>query len=393
MSSEPPSEDRPTGPPSGPLSGGGSGSGRTGPPTPAEPPEPTRADWPSSGGGRSVPSAPEPPGPPGPPAPPTGGHAAPPPGGEPPRPWWRSGPKVALVGGLAVVVAALAVYFLRPEGGGEVFLQAASAEGRDPFTPSTAKEKGTKEATAAPVSPAPGGTRTIEGSSPGLYGGSENESSCDVERQIKYLTENQNKARAFASAAGIQQGEIPGYLRGLTPVQLRSDTRVTNHGYKNGSATPYQAVLQAGTAVLADNRGVPRVRCACGNPLSGPVAIKGSQTTKGQSWSTYKSSQTVAVAPARTVIVVIIIYDPRTGEWFERPVGTDGSKDRRIPPPKGGVTSGPATPPSEEPSSTEPSKPYSSPPASPPSAPPPPPTEPGPAYGPQNRKAGSGGAP
>ncbi|MFE5869020.1 DUF6777 domain-containing protein [Streptomyces roseifaciens] len=391
MSSEPPSEDRPTGPPSGPLSGGGSGSGRTGPSTPAEP---TRADLPSSGGSRGGPPSPPPPGDTGPP-PPAG--SGPPKGPLSPKPpWWRSGPKVALVGGLAVVVAALAVYFLRPEGGGEVFLQAASAEGRDPFTPSTAKEKGTKEATAAPVSPAPGGTRTIEGSSPGLYGGSENESSCDVERQIKYLTENQTKGRAFASAAGIQQGEIPGYLRGLTPVQLRSDTRVTNHGYKNGSATPYQAVLQAGTAVLTDNRGLPRVRCACGNPLSAPVAIKGSQTTKGQSWSTYKSSQTVAVAPARTVIVVIIIYDPRTGEWFERPVGTDGSKDRRIPPPKGGVTSGPATPPSEEPSSTEPSKPYSSPPVSPPTAPPNspnPPAEPGPAYGPQNRKAGSGGAP
>ncbi|QLE75496.1 hypothetical protein FGW37_31425 [Streptomyces rectiverticillatus] len=392
MSSEPPSEDRPTGPPSGPLSGGGSGSGQAGPPTPAEPPEPTRADWPSSGGTRSVPSGPEPPGPP---APPTGDHAAQPPGDEPRPPWWRSGPKVALVGGLAVVVAALAVFFLRPEGGGEVFLQAASAEGRDPFTPSTAEDKGTKEATAAPVSPAPGGTRTIEGSSPGLYGGSENESSCDVERQIKYLTGDQAKSRAFASAAGIQPGEIPGYLRGLTPVQLRSDTRVTNHGYKDGSATPYQAVLQAGTAVLADNRGMPRVRCACGNPLGPPVAIKGSQKTRGQSWSTYKSSQTVAVAPARTAIAVIIIYDPRTGQWFERPVGTDGSKDRPVPPPKGGVTSGPALPPTEEPTATEPSKPYTSPPPSPPTAPPSPkpPTEPGPAYGPQNRNAGSGGAP
>ncbi|GGX86808.1 DUF6777 domain-containing protein [Streptomyces hiroshimensis] len=392
MSSEPPSSDRPTGPPSGPLSGGGSESGRAGPPTP---PEPTRADLPTSGGAPGGPPGTPPPGGSGPPPP---GDSGPPRGplSEPRRPWWRSGPRVALVAGAVVVVAALAVFFLRPEGGGEVFLQPASAEGKDPFTPSTANQTGAKEATAAPVVPSPGGTRTVEGSSPGLYGGSEDESSCDVERQIGYLTKDQAKSRAFASAADIQPGEIPDYLRRLTPVQLRSDTRVTNHGYKNGSATAYQSVLQAGTAVLADNRGVPRVRCACGNPLGPPVAIKGSQKTKGQTWSTYKSSQTVAVAPARTVIVVIIIYDPRTGEWFERPVGTDGSQDRRIPPPNGGVTSGPALPTSAEPSSSEPSEPSSAPPSSPTAPPPSPnqPTEPGPGgYGPQNRNAGSGGAP
>ncbi|MGW2597413.1 DUF6777 domain-containing protein [Streptomyces klenkii] len=412
MSSEPPSEDRPTGPPSGPLSGGGgSGSGRSGPSGP--PPEPTRPDWHStpsgegaaSGEGATEISGPtgarppeEPPSPPGPPAPPSGAHGAPPPAGEPAKSWWRSAPRVALLAGALVAAAALVVFFLRPEGGGEVFLQAASAHGNDPFTASTAKDTGTKEA-SAPVTPSEGGTRTYQGSTPGLYGGTQNAASCDVERQIRYLNDDQTKSRAFASAAGIQQGEIPGYLRGLTPLQLRSDTRVTNHGYKDGSATTFQSVLQAGTAVLVDNRGLPRVRCACGNPLGPPVAAKGSTKTKGQSWSAYKSSNVVAVTQATTVVYVIVVYDPVTGQWFERPVGTDGGSDRPVPPPSGAIPSGPASQGSEEPSSAEPSKPSSSAPPTPSTAPPSPqkpqkpPTEPGPAYGPQNRGlAGPGGA-
>ncbi|MGH3907098.1 MAG: DUF6777 domain-containing protein, partial [Pseudonocardiaceae bacterium] len=42
------------------------------------------------------------------------------------------------------------------------------------------------------------------------------------------------------------------------------DTRVTNHGYRDGKATDRQAVLQAGTAVLVDEKGRPRVKCGCG---------------------------------------------------------------------------------------------------------------------------------
>ncbi|MEV4922841.1 DUF6777 domain-containing protein [Streptomyces roseoverticillatus] len=403
MSSEPPSEDRPTGPPSGPLSGGGgSGSGRPGPAGP--PPEPTRPDWHSTPSGEgstqiSGPTGAQPPEPPGPPAPPSGAHGAPPPAEGPRRAWWRSAPKVALLAGVLVAAAALVIFFLRPESGGEVFLQAASAHGNDPFTASTAKDTGTKETTAAPATPSEGGTRTYQGSTPGLYGGTQNAASCDVERQIRYLDDDQAKSRAFASAAGIQQGEIPRYLRSLTPLQLRSDTRVTNHGYKDGAATTFQSVLQAGTAVLVDNRGMPRVRCACGNPLGPPVAAQGTPKTKGEGWSAYKSSNVVAVTQATTVVYIIVVYDPVTGQWFERPVGTDGGSDRPVPRPGGAMPSGPASQGSEEPSSGEPSNPSSSAPPPPSTAPPSPqkpqkpPTEPGPAYGPQNRGlAGPGGA-
>ena len=65
----------------------------------------------------------------------------------------------------------------------------------------------------------------------------------------------------------ISVADIPTYIGTLTPMQLRADTRVTNHGFVDGHATSLQSVLQAGTAVLVDDQGRPRVKCGCGNPL------------------------------------------------------------------------------------------------------------------------------
>ena len=48
---------------------------------------------------------------------------------------------------------------------------------------------------------------------------------------------------------------------------LRADTRVTTFSLTDGAVTAQQAVLQAGTAVLVDERGLPRLRCASGSPL------------------------------------------------------------------------------------------------------------------------------
>ena len=52
--------------------------------------------------------------------------------------------------------------------------------------------------------------------------------------------------------------DIESYVAGLTAVRLRWDTRVTNHGFSDGEATAFQSLLQAGTAVLVDDTGVPR---------------------------------------------------------------------------------------------------------------------------------------
>jgi hypothetical protein len=243
-----------------------------------------------------------------------------------------------------VAAVILAVVLSRPDGGGsgasdggtstasgEVFLQPAADTGPDPFTESTAEEK----SSASPVSPsgpsesAPqNAVQGVKGDAPGLYGGTRNVASCDVEKQITYFKGAPDKQRAFASVLRVDPPDVPAYLRTLTPVQLRMDTHVTNHGYKDGAPTRYQAVLQAGTAVLVDDRGVPRVRCACGNPLGPPATQQNALKTTGDAWPGYSSSKVVMVAPAPEPVDVFVMCEP-DGEWFERHKGDTGKKDAK----------------------------------------------------------------
>ncbi|MEU2108297.1 DUF6777 domain-containing protein [Streptomyces sp. NPDC019507] len=257
-------------------------------------------------------------------------------------PFWRRSRLTLLSAGTAVVVvmAVILTFSLMgggSQGGGEIFLQTASAAGRDPFTPSVATDtRGAGNPSGSSTSRIGSRTVAVSGAHPGLYGGTQNVASCDVEKQIAYLAENENKGSAFAGALRIPRAEVPAYLRSLTPVRLTWDTRVTNHGYRDGRATEYQAVLQAGTAVLVDDRGVPRVRCACGNPLAPAVAVQGEQTYTGKKWASFRSAAIVAVVPAPKPMKAVTMYDPETKAWFERPKGdVQGRSDHRIPAPKG----------------------------------------------------------
>ncbi|MGW3015344.1 DUF6777 domain-containing protein [Streptomyces longwoodensis] len=355
MSAEPPFSGRPTGPPSGPLSG------------PSQPPS-------------------------GPPSQPPGGPPGGDSGGTPPhRPWWRSAPRVAVLTAVVVAAVAVALVLGRSGGGsgsgGEVFLQAAGKTGPDPFTESTAEDN-----SAPPVSVPPTAAtaptnqvRGVDGGSAGLYGGTRHLSACDVEKQIRSLGADATKNEAFASVAGVTPSGVPAYLRGLTPVQLRMDTRVTNHGYRDGAATGYQAVLQAGTAVLVDARGLPRVRCACGNPLTPPVPQSTTPRPTGDSWPSYSPANVVVVTPAPRAVDVFVLYDPDHHGWIARPRGDTGRHDRPAPPPThpsppvsvspSGESSGPSSS-SSSPStsgSTSPGASSSSPSSKPPAPPKPPP--------------------
>ncbi|ROQ26898.1 hypothetical protein EDD98_6547 [Streptomyces sp. PanSC19] len=217
--------------------------------------------------------------------------------------------------------------------GGEVFLQNAAATGPDPFTKSTARTDGGGSAPPASLPPrTASAVPQMSGATPGLYGGTRSVPSCDVEQQIRYLSAEPAKNAAFASVVGVPANGVPAYLRSLTPLQLRIDTRVTNHGFRNGAATAYQSVLQAGTAVMVDGHGVPRVRCACGNPLTGPVAQKAPRTT-GTPWQGYSSQQVVVVAPSVTVVNVFVVYDPQDDGWFARKHGDTGEHDKPTTPP------------------------------------------------------------
>ncbi|WP_030196246.1 DUF6777 domain-containing protein [Streptomyces sp. NRRL S-87] len=224
-------------------------------------------------------------------------------------------------------------------GAGELFLQPAASAGPDPFTQSTAQGAAVPQ-TATPQSPTPAGnqptrgTTSISGNTPGVYAGTRNVPSCDVEKQISLLKQDPSRNAAFAGTLGVAPATVPGYLRALTPVQLRADTRVTNHGYQDGKTTTYQSVLQAGTAVLVDARGVPRVRCACGNPLGEPVALKSNPKQQGVRWSTYQPAKVVVIRPAVTVVNTFVVIDPHEHEWFERHRGDHhGKHDKVVPPP------------------------------------------------------------
>ncbi|WP_322657494.1 DUF6777 domain-containing protein [Streptomyces justiciae] len=217
---------------------------------------------------------------------------------------------------------------------GELFLQPAAAQGPDPFTASTATATATPSPVTRTQQPQQSGVRAVSGATPGLYGGTARTGSCDVNRQIEHLTTDPAKGRAFAQVAGVTQASIPSYLRSLTSVVLRADTRVTNHGYRAGEATSFPSVLQAGTAVLVDNRGVPRVRCACGNPLTPSAAQSGNAGAKGQSWSGYRPDRVIVVTPAPQVVTHITIINVVDNTWIERRCGHDVRHDHVVPRPE-----------------------------------------------------------
>ncbi|MCT9092356.1 hypothetical protein N4G70_26295 [Streptomyces sp. ASQP_92] len=379
MSVEPPSSGRPTGPPSGPLSGpsqpspSGPGDTQAGA-TRADSTPPPGAERPSGPPGGGPPSGTGGGGHGGGPDEPNAGAGASP---GPSRPWWKSAPRVAAIAAVVVAAVVATVVLTRSggssggssEAGGEVLLQPAAKSGPDPFTGSTARGDATPASPVAlPSSSASANvTRGVDGSAPGLYGGTRKVGSCDVEKQVGALQKDPARNKAFASVLGIEPSGVPGYLRALTPVRLRLDTRVTNHGYRDGAPTSYQAVLQAGTAVLVDDRGVPRVRCACGNPLLPPVAQKGTPKRTGEAWPGYQPSNVVVVSPAVQVVNKFVVYDPDGGAWFERHKGDTGTGDTKTNPPVTAPSTPPSTPPSSpsSPSSVPPSADESSSPSSP----------------------------
>lgn len=241
----------------------------------------------------------------------------------------------AVIAGIVAVLAIAAGVVIVVVGGdggetvNEVFREPAGEPGSDPFMESVAAAG---EDEGIPPEDAGGSTAgtalevaSTPGSEPGLYGGTQDQATCDREQLISFLQDNRSKAEAWAAVEGITTEEIPAFIRGLTPTRLRYDTRVTNHGYRNGQATSFQSVLQAGTAVLVDDHGRPRARCACGNPLLAPRALTGA-TYQGPTWNGF-STQHVQVVVSAQAVTQFVIVDINTGSQFTRPVGSDGSDD------------------------------------------------------------------
>jgi hypothetical protein len=171
-----------------------------------------------------------------------------------------------------------------------------------------------------------GGVATYSGSLPGLYGGTRNYATCNASQMVSFLEQHSDKALAWSRTLGIGVTDIRSYVSRLTAVTLRTDTRVTNHGYVNGTATAIQSVLQAGTAVFVNSYGQPVVKCYCGNPLTAALAAFRPVYT-GPQWVNFSTTQITIIQKSVTIIDEFTLYDPRTRTTFKRPAGTDGTDD------------------------------------------------------------------
>jgi hypothetical protein len=272
--------------------------------------------------------------------------------------------------GLVVVAGAVIALVLASSGGDDesdsatpeqparrrVFTEPVS-DANNPFTPPV----GEGDANIERVEPT-GAQQRQSGGEPGLYGGTMQEGTCDAAQLVSFLQENPAKGRAWATTLGIDYEQIPDFVSSLTPVLLRADTRVTNHGYENGRATAIQVVLQAGTAVFVDEYGVPVTKCYCGNPLTTPRSFP--PVYYGPRWPGFTRDSITVVIKNTTIIETFVLVDTRTGEGFNRPRGSDGSQDT----PTTAPTTAPPTsttrpptsstlPPATQPPTTQPSGP------------------------------------
>ncbi len=173
---------------------------------------------------------------------------------------------------------------------------------------------------------------SVPGDRVGLYGGSLDRVLCDRERLVADLESDPIKMQAWSGVLDVD--DVRSYVRTLTPVLLRADTRVTNYGYSGERATSYQSVLEAGTIVLIDDHGTPRVRCARGSPLIDPRPSSEPAATD-DAWPGYDAERLLVVQPAQQPMAQVTVVDLMSGGLAAVPVGAGPQQpaDRPGPPP------------------------------------------------------------
>jgi len=234
----------------------------------------------------------------------------------PPSPRVVPGRSTALV---AALVAALFVLAgCGTDAGTTTFRASAVATPTpDAFAPSVGTDQ-------VGVGPPAHVTGAYPATTPGLYGGGGAATVCDPAALPGYLATDPAKAEAWAGVLGIRSTDLAAYGARLTSVVLRADTALTNHGFRNGAVTNVPSVLQAGTAVLVDDRGLPVVQCASGNPLT-PAATDDA-IFEGAIWDGFRPESITTVVPATAPVADFVLADP-TGNGMVRPIGTTGAAD------------------------------------------------------------------
>ena len=189
--------------------------------------------------------------------------------------------------------------------------------------------------TELPTEGGTGGIRVV-GDRTGLYGGSPDRLLCDRQKLVDDL--ERDPARMTAWSGVFDVDDVRSYVRTLTPVLLRADTRVTDHGFEGGRAQPVQSVLEAGTIVLVDDHGVPRVRCVQGSPLLAPILGENSEM-QGDPWPNFQEDRLLVVQPSNLAMNDIAVVDLMTGGLTPVPVGAGPGQPAERPRPPAPVIS------------------------------------------------------
>lgn len=247
---------------------------------------------------------------------------------SPETPWQGPPPRqerrvlaVAVVAVLLLVGAAAGGWILYDRAQRSVALIAATDPGDDPFTPSLVQGGGLPPTTPLDRAANP----TPAGGLDGLYFDSLGAGICDQRRLGTELQVDPALAAAWVAPLGVAPSELSRFVTALTPVRLRADTRLTAHGWSGEVAEPYAAALQAGTPVLVDDRGVPRVRCADGAPLAPTLPLP--DPVYGSGWDGFDPATMIEITPATRPIVEFGLVDVAGGQPFRRPVGSTGDQD------------------------------------------------------------------
>ncbi|WP_262702214.1 MULTISPECIES: DUF6777 domain-containing protein [Streptomyces] len=179
------------------------------------------------------------------------------------------------------------------------------------------------------VSPSNGG-RAFRGNTPGLYAGVRNRQPCDRQGLLHDLDADKQRGAAWSKVQHISPDGIPGFVNRLTSVTLRSDTYAKTYGYRGG-VKPVSAVLQAGTAVFVDERGLPVVKCDSGNPVRVSAPPRNAKPTfTGPEWNGFSRSTVTVIRPATKNAKHLVLVGIGKAELLKRPLGDgDGSGDPR----------------------------------------------------------------
>ncbi|MEU8900198.1 DUF6777 domain-containing protein [Nocardia sp. NPDC048505] len=232
-------------------------------------------------------------------------------------------------------------------GSGEVYRYGGDDAGDDPFDMDPPQKSGLPAVPAESYAPGEiAANRSFQGKEPSFYAGVPHETVDGREQTIAHFQSNPVAAAAAADAlnsdnqlqwrgkTALSADRLAEYLRELTPVSLRVDLRVTYYLLQQGKPVRRQAVLQAGTAVLVDARGVPRIRSISGTPLTLPE-FRPEDTPKflGDTWTSFDPAKVFAVRPADVELTFFTLFPIGSDRRFERPCGTTGEADRDLPPP------------------------------------------------------------